>query len=417
VSALLISIVAFVGACAALRRAYLDHRRTVTELQRFRTQVLDLQSQLQLRGNLANEVAHEIKNPLTAILCSAETLDLLLGPKLDPDHRQSLRYIRDYGENLLRLVSDFLDVSRGESGLLECAPKQLEIEPVIDSVLGLLRANAQRKKIDLTYENACGPVQCWVDGRHFKQVIFNLTHNAIKFTPYSGKVVVRMLTGEDGHLCIEVEDSGPGIPPEQIPKLFQLYSRYERDENRSQVGIGLGLALCKSLVELNKGQISVESKEGQGAKFTVSVPLVAADETTIGVPSSTMLVRKLGETRPLAGQTFLLVDKNSAARNAMAKLIEAWGGVVDGVSEAADAIRALEHRDYQAIMIDADSNPQVGVDLARRIRNELPARGAAVILAGDADLVGPEGLTVADSCIPKPLNGNLLLRSLGSLKK
>lgn len=412
VSALFISIVAFVAACFAFARAYADHRRVSREIFQLQNQTSDLQRMLQLRGNLANEIAHEIKNPLTAILCSAETLDLLLGPKLESDHRQSLRYIREYGESLLRLVSDFLDVSRAESGLIDCDPKQVEVQPAAEAVLGLLKANAIRKKIELECINNMGPVECWADARQLKQILFNLAHNAIKFTPVEGKVTISIGARSASMVEIEVTDNGPGIPESEVSKLFKLYSRYESEETRAQVGIGLGLALCRELAELNGGSISVRSQVGVGTTFVLQLRAVSPDKSQIGAVTSTMLIRQAAEQRPLAGQKFLLVDQDNVARTAMSKLIEAWGGLADGVAEAADAVRALEHRAYDAVMIEAEANPALSADLARRIREDAQCRGTTVILAGDTAKLSKTEIELAHRCVPKPLNGNVLLRSL-----
>ncbi|MBX7143988.1 MAG: response regulator [Oligoflexia bacterium] len=404
-----ISISALAVALCALGRAWRDHVTMRRETASLELRLQRLQKTLRRRGDLANEIAHEIKNPLTAILCSAETLDLLLGKSMQPEHRQSLVYIKEYGENLLRLVSDFLDVSRAESGHLNCCREKSELGKIAESVIGLLHASAIKKSLDLRFVGAPEAVFCSVDPRQVKQIVFNLVHNAIKFTPGEGRVVVSVdLLSSGDKARIMVQDSGPGIPAQECQRLFELYTRYESEETKHNVGVGLGLALTKTLTELNGGEIYVDSTVGVGTSFSVVFPLVAAPRE-IATPEP----RIRGGAQPLVGQTFLIVDEDSGARQAMCKLIEAWGGMVDGVSQAADAVRALQVKEYDAVMLDGTASGKDTAAVVQRLREESKDKGTTFIVTGPKEAAAAvHEAAQADKYVQKPLNGRLLLRSL-----
>ncbi len=423
---LVLSILAFLIATVAFVRALSTHFQEAREIAELRANIERAQQLLRQRGDLANEIAHEIKNPLTAILCSAETLDLLVGANLHEDHRQSLRYIKEYGDNLLRLVSDFLDVSRAESGHIEARPEQFPVVPCVESVIGLLKANALKKNITVQLAIPEEPLDSFCDPRHFKQIIFNLLHNALKFTPTNGQVQVAIERNFPfPSVKIVVRDTGPGMSEEQLKNLFQLYARYDSGKPEGSAGVGLGLALCKGLVEMNQGSICCESRVGVGTAFTVTVPFAeqrAEPPRTLSgaylMRSSEAPLRVSDAPRPLEGQKFLLVDKDEGARNAVATLINAWGGLVDAVSQATEAVKALEDRTYDAVMIDDSLQGLDSLELIKRIKDGSSSKDTTVIIAAS----NPESAELAhagaaDKCVAKPLNGRLLLKSLANSGK
>jgi signal transduction histidine kinase len=412
-STLVISCLALLVAVGALCRAVTDHftyRRRVQELQR---KTLEAQRSLKQRGLLANEIAHEIKNPITAILCSAETLDLLVGPKLSEDHRRSLRYIREYGDNLLRLVSDFLDLSRAEAGHMHARPEGVPIVPAVESIIGLLESNAIKRKVKVTCKALDRDIRGYVDPKHLKQILFNLIHNAIKFTSESGQVhVVVESSFPERFVRIEVRDDGPGISQELLPSIFNPYADRAASQTKHEEGTGLGLALCKALVEVSGGNIIAESKPGVGSIFSFTLPLFE-EATTEEQATISSGDKAAADPQPLQGQTFLIVDEDTGSRESIARLIQAWGGMVDKVALAADAVEALQHRNYDAVMVDDTADGIYGYELARIIRDETKSSKTTIIVA-TRNAVDPQlaKISGADRCIEKPLNGKVLLHSL-----
>ena len=407
-----VAILALGVSVVAFLRALVDHFAQHAKLQKFQHRIFDLERMLRQRSTLANEVAHEIKNPLTAILCSAETMDLLIGEKLDPDHRQSLRYIREYGDQILTLVSDFLDVSRAEGGHLDARPTKVDVKNVVQSIVGLLQTNAMRKRINVRLLCVDEQLDAFVDPKHLKQVLFNLIHNAIKFTQEGGEIQVLVRTEfPKPSISFSVSDNGPGIVEEDLPFVFDPYARAEHSAFSGEPGAGLGLALAKVLVERSGGSIYVESVPGQGTHFEFSVPIWQEVAGRTAPPTTTEKAPAVGQ--PLKGQQFLVVDEDSGSREAIARLIEAWGGMVDRVALAKDAVRAVTDKTYDAVMIDDTRDGVYGAELARLIRDEVRSAETTIILTSRSP-VGEEAvkLAQADQVLQKPLNGKVLLTSL-----
>jgi len=413
-SPVVLSFVALSIAVIALVRAVLDHYEYNKRFREYQRRILNARRSLRQYGDLANEIAHEIKNPLSAILCSAETLDLLIGKDLDPIHRKSLMYIKEYGDNLLRLVSDFLDVNRAETGKIEAKPEAVQVSLITSSIIGLLQSNAIKKQITVKEFISDKEMMAFVDQKHLKQVLFNLIHNAIKFTPENGEIhVVAKCDFPNPFVKILVKDNGAGISEHELEHLFDPYAKSDGHNLNLDVGVGLGLALCKSLVELNKGNIDVKSKRGVGTSFEFRIPLfkeVKAAAPELSNIDEDVLV---GAERPLFGQRFLVVDEDTGARETLSRLIEAWGGMVDRVAMAVDAVQALEHGEYDAVMIDDTKDGVYGYELARIIRDDYQMSATKIIVTPkiniDEKCMQESG---ADSCISKPFNGKILLASL-----
>jgi signal transduction histidine kinase len=406
-----VEFLALLVALLAFLRAWRDHSTLKVERDELQYRALESERLLRLRGNLAREIAHEIKNPISAILCSAETLDLLIGRDLAEEHRVSLHYIKEYGDNLLQLVSDFLDVSMAESGHLKVNPEPIMLEPQVVSVIGLLESHAIRKKIKLDHKTTGDNLRINADPKHFKQIVFNLVHNAIRFTPDGGQVEVVVKSDfPNPNAIIYVRDNGVGIPEKEIPGLFDLYARYEGNQPKFGSGLGLGLALVKTLTELAGGTIQVNSTVGVGSSFEIKFPLLIQETDS---KESEQQVADIKDGQPLLGQSFLLVDKEGGSRDSVMRLIEAWGGVVHAVTEAEEAVSALSTQSFDAVMIDANPGDIPGSDIAEMIRNEFDLGETTVIVSADSNDAKEKALKAgADSCIAKPYNGKVLLSSL-----
>lgn len=399
----LISFLALIVSLLALTRALSDHLKYKKRERELEIRISDLQRMLKFRGNLASEIAHEIKNPITAILCSAETLSLLLDKKLDENHKLSLRYIQEFGENLLKLVSDFLDLSRAEGGNIVGHPQSTDLAKIARSIIGLLEASAARKGVKLTNLIADKKVFVHVDPVHLKQILFNLLHNGIKFTPKGGEVAVRCtLAAEDHKVLISVEDNGAGVPPEKLQSVFDPYVKYETGDNQSGAGAGLGLALCKALVQISGGTIEMQSVLNQGTIISFSLAAVETAETPPIVETRVAD----GSDTPLEGRHYLLIHKDKGAGDAIARLIEACGGIVEQANEASQALHALSRARYDALFIDSSVK---GVE-RESVLEIAQSYNTNLILGGFSE---DEYNPVADArSIDKPFDGARLLSLL-----
>ncbi|MBE0479783.1 MAG: PAS domain S-box protein [Dehalococcoidia bacterium] len=227
---------------------------------------LQLESEMKRRVEFSRALAHELKTPLTSVLASS---DLLVSEIADEPLRGLARNISRGASNLNSRIDELLDLAKGEVGTLS-----VKMEPV--NPLQLLKetgqgmvpvAASQQQSMILDLPPRLGPVQG--DASRLQQVVTNLLSNAIKFTPRGGKIILRARE-KDGDLVVEVQDTGPGISPEDQKRLFEPYQRLDKEHLS---GLGLGLALSKMLVELQKGKIWARSQPGKGSVFSFSLPL------------------------------------------------------------------------------------------------------------------------------------------------
>lgn len=406
---LVVTVLAFMAALLALARAVADHFVLKRRLSQMEDKAQDVARLLRERGNLANELAHEIKNPITAILCSAEALDYMIGREMDAGHRKCLAYIKEYGENLLHLVGDFIDLSRAESGYLQSHPVRVTIGPAVETIVGLLQSFANKKHVTLNCELDAAALHALADPRHVKQILFNLVHNAIKFTPPQGRV--RVWAQRSAALVkISVQDTGCGIPADQLGAIFDPYVHARREREAKEEGLGLGLAICKALAELGQATISVTSQVGVGSLFELSLPLW---QESTQPESPAREENEPAAAQPLSGQKFLLVDQDNGARDSMAELIKTWGGMVDQVTLATEALQAISREAYDAVMLDNTADGLYGYELAKLMREDLKSKATTIIVATEdekeQELARDNG---ADECLEKPLCGKSLLKSL-----
>lgn len=413
-----LTFIALGVALAALARALSDHLILHKKSQELNREIEEVKRVLKHRITLANEIAHEIKNPITAILCSADTLDLLIGNSLNEDNRKSLQYIREYGDSLLRLVSDFLDLGRAEAGDITTNPQAVNVLTELEAITGLLTPSALRKDISLKCYCSDPELEAHIDLVHFKQIIFNLLHNAIKFTRRNGEIkVVAEAEFPKPTLKLSIIDNGVGMTADQLTTLFDPYVRYNSRTSgvfyAERPGVGLGLALCKTLVELAGGTIQVQSELNVGSRFDIYVPVStkARVESKDGALNADVTQHDYNRETPLLGQHFLIVNADMEASRAVAQLIGAWGGVADQVGEASAAVSAIASKDYDAVVIDDELSSNERVALVRLIREEDKENAPTVILAGhgqEAESAKIEGANHLD----KPFNGKTLLSTL-----
>ncbi len=226
---------------------------------------------------LAN-MSHELRTPLNSIIGFSEVLeDELLGT-LNPSQREDVQYIIKAGRHLLSLINDILDLSKVESGKMELEVDQVSLREMLDAMLVMQREKALRHNISLDLRmDPAADLLIEADSRKLKQILFNLLSNAVKFTLDGGSVLVKTRTISGAReIEIAIEDTGIGIRPEDIPKLFKEFAQLGSVYDKQYEGTGLGLALTKRLVELHGGRIQVSSKFGKGSRFAFVIPIKQA---------------------------------------------------------------------------------------------------------------------------------------------
>jgi PAS domain S-box-containing protein len=215
-------------------------------------------------------MSHELRTPLNAIIGFSELMyDGKLGD-LPQDHRECLQDILISARHLLRLISDILDLSKVEAGKMEFCPEPCQIETLVAEVRDVVRPLAEKKRLELLTEIP-REIAAVLDASRFKQVLYNYLSNAVKFTPEGGWVTIRVVP-EENQFRLEIEDTGIGIPQQEISKLFQEFQQLPNSRKAGQ-GTGLGLALTRRIVEAQGGSVSVRSTPGVGSVFSAVLPL------------------------------------------------------------------------------------------------------------------------------------------------
>jgi two-component system phosphate regulon sensor histidine kinase PhoR len=235
--------------------------------------VLEDQTELhrleRVRRDFVANVSHELRTPLASIRLLIETL--LAGAKDDPEVSiRMLNQVISEVEALTQLAQELLDLSMIESGQMPMTLAHVEVRGVIEEQLHHFEPQAQQKQIGLNNAAPTG-LRAEIDQKLIGRVLGNLIHNALKFTPKDGKITVGAEAGAE-KITISVKDTGAGIPPEDLPRIFERF--YKVDEARGKSGTGLGLAIARHVVEAHGGKIWAESKRGQGATFFFTLPVV-----------------------------------------------------------------------------------------------------------------------------------------------
>jgi two-component system phosphate regulon sensor histidine kinase PhoR len=222
----------------------------------------------QVRRDFIANVSHELRTPLAAIKSVIETLEA--GAKDDPaSAAEFLSRADSEVDRLVQMVEELLELSRLESGDIPLTRLPLDFNLILRNAVDRLSTQAQRADVELTLEVEEGLPQATGDADMLERVVINLVHNAVKFTPRGGSVRVSA-AGADGSVRVSVHDTGVGILPEDLPRIFERF--YKADRSRGGGGTGLGLAVARHAVEAHGGNISAESTPGEGSTFTFTIP-------------------------------------------------------------------------------------------------------------------------------------------------
>jgi PAS domain S-box-containing protein len=226
-----------------------------------------------VKADFAGMIVHDLRSPLTNVMGAATILEEgLVGPVTE-EQKKFLAKIGAASRSLLDLISDFLDLSKIEAGRIELVKEEVDLEQLIQNSLDNYLIVAQRKKISLKTCAAPGHARVCADPRRLDQVFGNLLSNAIKFTREGGEIEVGASQENLTEVKLWVKDDGVGISPQEIGNLFEKYRQTTSGKNSTQKGTGLGLVICKMIVEAHEGRIWVESEERKGTTFFFSLPI------------------------------------------------------------------------------------------------------------------------------------------------
>lgn len=232
--------------------------------------ITELRRLEQVRRDFVANVSHELRTPVSTIQGYAETL--LEGALEDKAHaKEFLRIIYDDAERLSKLINDLLDLSRVESGQWKMMPRESALEPVVDKILAAVKNQADSNAVRLLKDVPKDLPKVRMDEDSIAQVLVNLVENAVKYNQHGGYVKVSA-RATDGYVEVSVEDTGIGIPQEDIPRIFERFYRVDKARSRELGGTGLGLSIVKHIIQAHRGEVTVESELGKGSTFRFTLP-------------------------------------------------------------------------------------------------------------------------------------------------
>jgi PAS domain S-box-containing protein len=307
-------------------------------------------------------LSHELRTPLTPVVMGVSMLQDR--PDLDPDMREMLATLRRNIEMEVRLIDDLLDVTRIARGKIELTRSPVELWTVIHRAVDVCKPDIEARGVHFGVDGASA-VPYWVnaDAPRLQQVFWNLLRNAVKFTPHDGCVGIRCRPNQT-HVVIEVNDSGIGIEPEGLPRVFNAFEQVERSITRQFGGLGLGLAISKALVELHGGTISAHSEgRNRGAMFRVRLPLSAPVSQPSAPPPA---ASRQHVVRPLH---ILLVEDHGVTAKIMRMVLTADGHAVETAGDVATALEIADRHAYDLLISDLGLPDGSGHDLMRQLRS------------------------------------------------
>lgn len=396
----------------------------------------DLERASQMKSEFLASMSHELRTPLNSILGFADLLKRQAGGPLTPRQVNHVQTIEKSGQHLLQLINDILDLSKIEAGKAEIDLAPVSIQRLCNQCLKMIQPRAERKGIALSLELDYRIEQAWLDERRVRQILINLLSNAIKFTLEEGRVKLggRLAYGTQlqqelrpdrspinastPYLCLEVIDSGIGIPEDKLHLLFRPFQQLDSSLTRHHEGTGLGLALTKRLAELHGGTVSVESREGMGSTFRVWLPLTEMRSSLVAQPGGEDL-RQLGSSvmnNERAGgdsKRILIVEDQAYNQALISEVLELEGYAIEVIHdgqmmlEAIDSALVTPQSLPDLILMDIQL-PQVdGFELMRHLKahgiwQSVPVIAVtAMAMAGDRERCLEAG---ADDYLSKPLD-------------
>lgn len=314
-------------------------------------------------------LAHELRNPLAPLRNAAE---LLCRAKHDTADLQIACGIMDRQlRQMTRLVDDLLDISRISTGHIELKEECIDLCQLLRGLESALRPSFDGSHQRLSLELPDEPLCVQGDGTRLTQVLSNILHNANKYTPLGGRITVQ-LRREEQDAVVSIRDTGIGIPPGMLDRVFELFSQVDRSHERSRGGLGLGLALAKRLVDLHGGSVTAHSAgEGQGSQFIVRLPLREAAATSMAPATNP------GVTRTCR---VLVADDNQDAALSLGMLLQLMGHETRVVHDGLEAVDVAETFQPEVVILDLDMPRLDGYAAARRIRQR-PWASEVVLVA------------------------------------
>ncbi len=337
-----------------------------TNINKIKYYEKETQNAMKARNEFFSAMSHEIRTPMNAILGMNE---LLLRRKPRKDQSKLLQTLHFSSKNLLSLINDILDFSKIESGKLEIEEVNFNINELMENVLASLRPRVLEKNIKVTCKRSENVPEV-INGDYIKlsQIINNLLSNAIKFTEKGNiriEITLEKLTKSGYTIKFKVKDTGIGIPNDKIKNIFDPFHQANKSTVRVYGGTGLGLSIVKNLVEIQKGKISVESEVNVGSIFTVTLPFKRANTS---LPINSLPTSKISDFKWKMKLHVLYVEDVTTNQYLIGEILSDWGITVDMASDGYEALKMIEPKSYDLILMDIQMPGIDGLETTRRIR-------------------------------------------------
>ncbi len=383
------------------------NRRTEGLLEQSQSLAAELQKtnqelQEKARSNLAKDqflamLSHELRTPLTPVLASALALE---HEKTSPAQMQeSLQIIRRNVELEARLIDDLLDLTRISKGKVQLNFEIVDAHTLLRNALEICQSDIEQKHLDLRLNLAAKKVHLRADPARVQQIFWNLIKNAVKFTPKDGQISISTSNERHGQLRVEVADTGVGIEPEALPKIFDAF---EQGGRTKLGGLGLGLAISKALVEAHKGSISVESAgKNQGSKFTLLFETCAKTDAQTAPAIQRVLPQR-------QAMRVLLVEDHEDTNRSLTRLLELRGYHVQSARDVRSALALTESAEFDVLISDLGLPDGSGMDLMRAIQTNRPLLGIALTGYGMEEDIRKSRDAGFKHHLVKPIDVNML---------
>ncbi|WP_416137829.1 ATP-binding protein [Halomonas sp. HK25] len=367
------------------------------------------ESASQAKSEFLATVSHEIRTPLNGVIGMS---DVLLEHRLEESARQCVATIHDSAGLLLELINDLLDFSKIEAGRLELEQRALALNELADGVVALLAPRAEARGVALlTHLDPQLPERVLADPGRLRQVLINLVSNAVKFTE-QGEIRLEVRAEGDGRVRFEVVDTGCGIAPEQLSRIFEPFRQGDASTARRFGGTGLGLAICRRLVEAMGGSIELASEPGVGSRFWFVLSLATAE----GPGPATLPAARYARRVDLQRAQLLVVEDNPVNQQVARAMLERLGCSVTMAGSGAAALQLAAAGRFDLIFMDIQMPDMDGLEVTRRLRARDGLAAAVPIVAMTAGGPGGEQARCLaagmNGYLTKPLRQELLLEAL-----